>query len=93
MVKIKEKYKQLSSTNKVLYIVSLVLATIVIVVSLCGLIGVVDSRISNYIAQPLMGIVIAINGKLVFKENKMAAIFSLCCAVIIFILYIITIAV
>lgn len=87
LVNLKGKYKQMSLTKRLLLLITLILSMIVIVLSICGIIGIVDSRMSNYISQPLVGIILSINGVLMYKKNKTVAMFLLCCVAFVLITY------
>ena len=90
MGKAKELYIKMSTIKKIIFLLSLSLSSVVFIVSFCGLIGIIDSSISSSIVQPIVGIVLFINGLLLYKQNKTVAILLFCGTAFILVTYMIT---
>ncbi len=69
-LRIADRYKQMSGFERVIFSCSIILSMIVLASSFAGLTGIVESRVSNLISQPVMGIVLLLNGLIMYKKDK-----------------------
>jgi len=69
---------------KGLSITRLVIALIALTTFVLGLLGIVNIRVANNIAIPLLGVILVINGMESYKLKKVLAIFNFAVALFIF---------
>ncbi len=74
-MKILRRYKQMSGTEKVTFSITTVLSIVVLMLSIAGLSGIVETRVSNFISQPIMGTVFLLVGVTKYKNEKALALF------------------
>lgn len=88
-MRIVDRYKQMSSFERVIFSCSIVLSMIVLASSFAGLTGIVESDVSNLISQPVMGIVLLLNGLIMYKKTRTMAVMMFCAAGFVLISYVI----
>jgi len=88
-LRIVDRYKQMSSFERVIFSCSIVLSMIVLASSFAGLTGIVESDVSNLISQPVMGIVLLLNGLIMYKKTRTMAVMMFCAAGFVLISYVI----
>ncbi len=76
-------WNKMTVKDKILTIIRLVTSILVIVFALLQLLKIWDKAI--YVAAPLVGVVLLIQGIQEFKDNRSVAIFSFGCSLFIFI--------
>jgi len=79
----------MSSFERVIFSCSIVLSMIVLASSFAGLTGIVESDVSNLISQPVMGIVLLLNGLIMYKKTRTMAVMMFCAAGFVLISYVI----
>jgi|LSQX01.2.fsa_nt_gb hypothetical protein len=75
-----EAWQRKSLFEKSATIITLVLSCCVIILSAISLAGLLKVDVSNNIVMPMLAIIVALNGFIQYKTNKMVAIFIWICA-------------
>ncbi len=69
-----DKWNELSFTRRVLFLLRIMLSVIVVTMSIVGLLGLMDTAVTNIIAIPSLGVVLLLSSFDVINNNKMLAV-------------------
>lgn len=79
----KEQRSHLSGTEKFISILIIPLSVAVILLAMLQLLGIWEKSINVY--EPLIGVILLLQARLLWKHNRKIAIFQLCAAAFVFI--------
>ena len=88
MGEIIEEYKQRPLRVRLLFLGIISLSIPVIIILFLGIFGIINSEGINYMVQPLMAMILAFNGILMYKQSKIAGIFLFSCTAFLLIAHI-----
>lgn len=87
MQKNKDNSGKTSLFQKISYIMTIVLALLVVALSVLGLLGVFKIQDTNYVTLPMLGFISFVNGMNLYKNNKNIGRFAIGCAIFVFICF------
>jgi|GEM_PF-3416973 len=93
MSRFTDTWQKKSVFEKVIATTMLLLSCCVIVLSTLGLADVFAIGTTNLIVQPMLGIIMLLNGFIQYKINKIVAVFVWFCSAFIFLCWILTVIV